>query len=126
MVTGKIKELAAARANVARLENAIAAQLAKELAGLPAAFGFADAKAFVAAVKSATKNRRGARRAEKSEKKPRGRRIRRRAVITDATRTEVKKLVEGGKTAKEIAKAVGISLPSVAVIKRRLGLTRQK
>ncbi len=49
-----------------------------------------------------------------------------RAIITDGTRVEVKKLVEAGRTGHEIAKAVGISLPSVQNIKKQLGLVRRK
>lgn len=49
----------------------------------------------------------------------------RRAVITDDTRYQVKRLTEAGKTGAEIAKAVGISLPSVQNIKKALGLIRR-
>ncbi|MCM2304928.1 MAG: ParB/RepB/Spo0J family partition protein, partial [Elusimicrobia bacterium] len=48
-----------------------------------------------------------------------------RARITDDTRVQVKRLVEAGKTGAAIAKAVGISLPSVQHIKRQLGLVRR-
>lgn len=47
-----------------------------------------------------------------------------RAVINAEVRAEVKKLVESGRTGAEIAKAVGISLPSVQNIKKALGLVR--
>ncbi len=50
----------------------------------------------------------------------------RRAVITDDTRAEVKKMVQAGKTGSEIAKAVGISLPSVQNIKKALGLVEKR
>ena len=49
---------------------------------------------------------------------------RRRAKITDETRDELKKLVQAGKTGNEIAKTLGISLPSVQNIKKALGLVR--
>ena len=48
------------------------------------------------------------------------------AKITDQTRSEVKKLVEGGKTGAEIAKALKISLPSVQNIKKALGLVKAR
>ena len=108
MFTDKIKELTAAKARVAELEQSIASELNRELAGLPAKFGFSDVKSFVGAVKAAAPVKR-----------------RKRARITDATRAEVKKLVEAGKTGNQIAKAVGISLPSVAKIKKALGLVRK-
>ena len=133
--TDRIKELAEARAQVANLEQAIAAELNSELAALPAQFGFASAADFVAAVTKATGKPRGrkpgttkaapavaveptAAKADAQSKKKR----RKRAVITDATRDEVKNLVAAGKTGGEIAKAVGISLPSVQNIKQALGL----
>ena len=49
-----------------------------------------------------------------------------RAVITDATRAEVKKLVEAGKSGGAIAKALKISLPSVQNIKKALGLVKPR
>ena len=55
-----------------------------------------------------------------------GGRRRKRAKITDAMREEVKKMVEAGKTGSEIAKAVGISLPSVQNIKKQLGLVKAR
>ena len=51
---------------------------------------------------------------------------RKRTEITDATKAEVKKLAVAGKRGKKIAKAVGISLPSVQNIKKALGITRKK
>lgn len=47
---------------------------------------------------------------------------RKRAIINDQVRQTVKTLVSEGKTANEIASAVGISTASVATIKRDLGL----
>ena len=51
---------------------------------------------------------------------------RKRATITDEIRAEVKKLVGAGKTGGEIARSVGISLPSVQNVKKALGLVRKK
>jgi hypothetical protein len=127
MITKQIQELAATRAKVAGLEKAIAAQLNKELAALPGQFGFDDVNSFVKAVKAAAGGKRGAGRKTKAAKSAAGGKKRRsRAVITDATRAQVKKLVEGGKTGGQIAKEVGISLPSVHNIKKALGLVKKK
>lgn len=127
MVSDKLKELEAARAKVAALEQSIAAERNQALAALPAQFGFPDAETFIAAIKAATGTRRA---------RPKGARVpaakagagkrRKRAKITDATRAEVKKLVEAGKSGGEIAKAVGISLPSVQNIKAALGLVKKR
>ncbi|MDP3073820.1 MAG: helix-turn-helix domain-containing protein [Opitutaceae bacterium] len=131
MNTDILKELAATRAKVAQLEASIASELASELATLPAMYGFNSVDAFIAAVRNASGTRRG-----RPGRKPRvavaagakttaGKR-RKRAKITDAMRAEVKKLVEAGKTGNEVAKAVGISLPSVQNIKKALGLVKGK
>jgi hypothetical protein len=119
MVTNQIKQLEATRAKVAKLESAIAAQLA-ELAALPRKYGFASAAAFIKAVKAAAGKTRGA--AKGKAGGPR----RKRAVITADTKARVKTLVSAGKTGAEIAKAVGISLPSVQNIKKELGLVKKR
>ena len=123
MVTDKLKELEATRAKLAALEQAVQAELKSELAALPAKYGFENVAAFVAAVRAASGRRRG--RPAKATQAPTGKR-RRRATVTDATRADVKKLVEAGKTGAEIAKAVGVSLPTVQNIKKALGLVRKK
>jgi hypothetical protein len=137
MVTDKIKELEAARAKLASLEQSIASEMNRELAGLPAKYGFASTDDFLRAVQAAGGGRggRGKRRgrppgsgagAAKAAKGGPGRKRRSRAVITDETRAEVKKLVNDGKTGAEIAKTVGISLPSVQNIKKALGLVKKR
>ena len=134
MVTNRLKELEAARATLARLEQSIAS----ELGGLPAQYGFDSAEAFARAVTAAAGGRSGGRRGRPpgsgkkaaagpaAVKPAKGRKRRTRAVITDATRAEVKKLVGAGKTGAEIARTVGISLPSVQNIKKALGLVKKR
>ena len=133
MLTEKIKELEAARAKVDELEQKIAAERTSELAALPASFGFESVAAFVKAVRAAAGGkpvkRRKARKARKAAGKPKKqpkKKTRTRAKITDETRAEVKKLVEAKKTGAEIAKALGISLPSVQNIKKALGLVKAR
>ena len=121
MVTDKLKTLAVTKARVAELEKSIAAELNRELATLPAKYGFDSLPAFFEAVRTATRGKtRGA-----SSKSPSQKR-RKRAIITSDTRNKVKSLVEGGKTGAEIAKLVGISLPSVQNIKKDLGLVKAR
>ncbi len=121
MVTDKLKELEATKAKVADLEKSIASELNQALAALPAQFGFGSVQDFIKAVKVAG----GGRRKAKAGKKAGGKK-RTRAVITDATRASVKKLVEAKKSGSEIAKALGISLPSVQNIKKSLGLVKPR
>ncbi len=126
MLTTKIRELQAARAKIAALEVEIAASRKSDLAGLPAQYGFADTASFIAAVTAAAGD--GKRRGPQPGPKPAvaGKKRRTRAKITDATRAEVKKLVGAGKTGAEIAKGLGISLPSVQNIKKALGLVKKR
>jgi hypothetical protein len=56
----------------------------------------------------------------------RGRKRRTRAVITDETRAQVKKMVDSGKTGAEIAQTLKISVPSVQNIKKALGLVKER
>jgi DNA-binding CsgD family transcriptional regulator len=121
MVTDKIKELKATQAKIAELEKSIAAELAKELAALPARFGFDSVQAFIKAVKAS----RGGKRKGAATGKSGGPR-RKRAVITATTKAQVKALTQAGKTGAEIAKAAGISLPSVQNIKKALGLVKAR
>lgn len=125
MITDKIRELEATRAKLANLEQSIQSELKKELAGLPEKYGFDSAAAFIAAVRAAsggTHGRRG--RVGRTASAPRKRR--KRAVVTDEMRAQVKKLVGDGKTGAEIAKTVGVSLPTVQNIKKALGLVRKR
>ena len=122
MVTDKIKELKATQAKMAELEKSIATQLSKELSSLPAKYGFSSVQAFIKAVKASGGGRRssGPAAAKSSGKR------RKRAVITAATRAQVKSMSQAGKTGAEIAKAAGISLPSVQNIKKALGLVKAR
>jgi hypothetical protein len=123
MITQTLQKIAELRAQADALEAKVAAARAKELATLPGQYGFDSAADFIAAVTTAAAGGQG----QKSAKvgvaaKPAGKKRRKRAVITDATRDEVKKLVLAGKTGGAISKEVGISLPSVQNIKKALGL----
>lgn len=124
IVSSKLKELEAARTKLASLEQAVHAELKKELANLPRKYGFGSTEDFVQAVRTAAGGRAGRRKGKVGP--PAGKKRRHRAIITDATRAQVKKLVAGGKTGSEIAKAVGISLPSVQNIKKALGLVKKR
>lgn len=126
MFTDTLKEIEEARAKLATLEAAAADDLKKELLTLPARYGFADGKAFIAAFKAANGDTGKPRGRKAKAAAPAASKTRKRATITDETRAEVKKLTEAGKTGLEIAKAVGISLPSVQNVKKALGLVKKK
>lgn len=129
MLTDKLKALAQTKAKLAELENSVAAELNRELAALPGKYGFGSADEFINAVKAATGSRRGrkpAKAAPAAAGGGGGGKRRKRAVITSETKAKVKSLVDAGKTGGEIAKAVGISLPSVQNIKKELGLVKAR
>ncbi len=124
MITNKLKEIEEAKARIAALEKSIATELKSELAALPAKYGFSSVKAFAKAVKLAVGGAGKVRGAGKP--KASGGKSRTRAVITDATRANVKKLVEEGKSGAAIANELEISLPSVQNIKKALGLVKAR
>jgi DNA-binding NarL/FixJ family response regulator len=137
MVTDKLKELEAARLKLATLERSIADELNQELTGLPAKYGFASTSEFVSAVNAAAGGGPGRPRGRRRGRPPsaaakpaasakRGRKRRTRAVITDETRAQVKKMVDSGKTGAEIAQTLKISVPSVQNIKKALGLVKER
>ena len=89
MITSSVKALNETKAKVAQLEKA----LAKELASLPAAYGFDSLKDFVAAIKAAAGNGTVGR-----PKRAAAPKSRKRAKITDAVRAKVGQLLKAGKT----------------------------
>jgi|SRR5580658_3414262 transposase len=127
MVTKQIKELEVTKAKIASLEKSIAKRLNKELASLHGKYGFNSLQEFIKALKGAGGGggRRKAARGRPAKAAGKAKRHKR-SVITDETRAGVKKLVEAGKTGSQIAKSLGISLPSVQNIKKALGLVKAR
>ena len=117
MINSITRRLAQARATAATLEQSFV----RELASLPKAYGFDSLEAFIAALEACG---RGKHRGAKRAKKPSKPKTRKRAVITDSVRAKVKALLKAGKSGSQIAKAVGISLPSVQNIKKAFGLVK--
>jgi hypothetical protein len=126
MVTKQIKELEVTKAKIVALEKSIAKRLRKELASLHDKYGFSSLQEFIRALKGSSG---GSPRKAASKAKPAkssGKKRAKRSVITDETRAAVKKQVEAGKTGSQIAKSLGISLPSVQNIKKALGLVKAR
>ena len=124
MVTTKLKQLEAVRAKLAHLEKTVETELRQELATLHEQYGFTDLKSFFKAVRAATGS--GIRKAGRPKKTAASPKTRKRAKITAAIRARVKKLVKAGKTGSQIAKDVGVSLPSVQNIKKAAGLVKSR
>ncbi|HLP02764.1 MAG TPA: helix-turn-helix domain-containing protein [Opitutaceae bacterium] len=121
MAQNTLKKIAEYKSKLAELERERSAQLVK----LPAQFGFSSAEDFIAAFQQAAAGkapRKAAKPAEtktKSGRKPR-------AKITPEVVELVKKLVGEGKTGAEVAKAAGVSLPTVQNLKKKLGLVGKR
>ena len=133
MVTEKIKQLQALQAKAKELQDSIDSERTQELATLPARYGYDSLADFIRALKAAEGGRSGRGRgrkagrgrAAKSAAKSSGQK-RTRAKITPETKSQVKASVEAGKTGAQIAKELGISLPSVQNIKKELGLVKAR
>ncbi|MBI3884632.1 MAG: response regulator transcription factor [Opitutae bacterium] len=119
MVTNKLQALAKYQRMVARLEKQLQGSQRK-LCALPAKFGCKSMDEFIKALRAADRGG-PAPRAHQS-----GGSRRKRAVITPEMKQKLKGLAQAGKTGGEIAKALGISLPSVHNIKKELGLVKKR
>lgn len=119
MVTNKLKTLAKYQKMVASLEKQLAGSQRK-LRSLPAKFGFKSLNEFIAALRAADGGAAsgGVAKSGKSRAK--------RTKITPEMKQKVKALAQAGKTGAEIAKQIGISLPSVHNIKKELGLVKKR
>lgn len=123
MVTDTVKELQAAKAKVAALEQSFVKELNQKLAKLPSEYGFDSLPAFIKALKQAVGGRSGRKAAKVAGKS--GKRSKR-AKITPEVKAAVKTAVNAGKTGAAIAKELGISIPSVQNIKKELGLVKKR
>ncbi|HTL67912.1 MAG TPA: helix-turn-helix domain-containing protein [Lacunisphaera sp.] len=121
MKTTDLKKIEKYKKEIARLLAAVNKRN-RVLLALPAKYGYRSMGEFIAALKAAG-NGEGAKGAKA---KAGGGKTRKRAKITPEIKAKVKELSNGGKTAAEIAKATGISVPSVANIKRELGLVKKR
>ena len=130
MISEKIKKLKDMEARAAELKAAIERDRSKELAALPAEYGYDSMAAFIKALKQAAggkKTRRGRKaKAGKAPKAKKAAKSRKRAKITPEIKEKVKTLVAQNTSGAKIAKQLGISLPSVQNIKKELGLVKAK
>lgn len=128
MFLDQLAELEKAKAKIAQAEAKLAADRVAALARLPSDYGYANLNDFIKALKAAAgkggkavKGKRGPK-AASAPKAGKGKR----AKITDEVKAQVKTMSEAGKTGLEIAKALGISQPSVQNIKKALGLVKAR
>ena len=120
MVTNKLQELAKYQKKIAALEKELGAHHGK-LRALPGKFGYKSIGELIAALHAAGKTD-----SSSAGKKARKAGRRKRTKITPEMKQKLKGYVEAGKTGSDIAKLIGISLPSVQNIKNELGLVKKR
>jgi hypothetical protein len=125
MVIEVVKELEAAKAKVVELQQSLEKELTQKLSRLPYEYGFDDLSSFIQALKSAAGARKGRGRGKVVKAAKPGKRGKR-ARITPEIKAQVKAMVNDEKTGAQIAKDLGISLPSVQNIKKELGLVKAR
>jgi len=107
-------------ANVRKKAEALSAQISKEnatLAALPRKLGYDSIPALIRALQSVATS-------SPASTKPSARK--RRTKVTPAIVAKLRKMVTAQKTGREIAKALNISIATVAITKRNLGLVRSR
>lgn len=127
MVTEKIQELKELNEKAAKLAAVIENERTSELSALPSTYGYESVEDFIKAVRAAAgapKKTRGRKKAAAATPAPKKKRTR--AKITPELKEQVKAAVAAGQTGAEIAKAFGISLPSVQNIKKEAGLVKAR
>ena len=132
MFNEQLAKIEKAKADIAAAEAKLSSDRVAALAKLPGDFGFENLNAFLKAVKAAygkggkAKGKPG--RKPKAGAAPKAPKVKKgkRAKITDDIKAQVKSLSEQGKTGQEIAKALGISAPSVQNIRKAFGLVKAR
>lgn len=131
MFNEQLAKIEKAKAEIAAAEAKLASDRVSALAKLPGDYGYDNLNAFIKAVKAAygkggkaAKGKPG--RKPKAESAPKAAKKGKRTKITDDIKAQVKALAESGKTGQEIAKALGISAPSVQNIKKAFGMVKAR
>ncbi len=125
----QLNQLTTAKAKLAQQEQALIRDRELALAKLPDSFGYADINSFIKALKDAANGTpRKGKKASKAGKAPKAEKAskRPRAKITPALKQKVIAAVQKGKSAGEIAKSFGLSVPSVHNIKKEAGLVKAR
>lgn len=135
----QLHELQSAKNKLAAAEAKFSADRVNALAKLPSDFGFSNLKDFIAAVSAASKGKKAkapkgakaakapkAAKAAKAPKPAKAVKAGKRTKITPELKAQVIAAVKVDKSGAEIAKAFGISLPSVQNIKKEAGLVKAR
>lgn len=119
----RIKKLEALRAKLLAIEEE---RKRNKLLSLPSQLGYRDLSDLILALKEINRGSRVLRRKKKGitnfSERPRKKRV----SVTGEMHSEVKKLLQRGKTAREVADNLGISIPTVYSIKKTAGLVKAR
>ncbi|EDY82761.1 hypothetical protein VDG1235_2384 [Verrucomicrobiia bacterium DG1235] len=135
MITDTQKQIAAAKAKLEALEKKAAAETSKKLGNLHKDAGFATRAELIAALQGLEggKGKRGrkpkaatAKKAAPAKKAAKATKRAKRARITEELKSQVIAAVKAGDKGAAIAKAFGISIPSLQNIKKAAGLTKTR
>lgn len=116
----EFKKLAEYRQEMDRLQKGLR-KINERLTRLPKQYGFNSMNDFIDALLEAEKTTKDISRSGDSRTQRR-----KRAIITNDTNEKVNALIAAGKTGPEISEKLGISLPSVHNIKKKLGLVKKR
>jgi hypothetical protein len=135
----QLQEIQAAKNKIASTEAKFAADRVVALAKLPSDFGFSSLKDFIIALTAAAKGKKAkaakgvkaakapkAAKGVKAAKAAKAPKAGKRTKITAELKAQVIEAVKADKSGADIAKAFGISLPSVQNIKKEAGLVKAR
>lgn len=129
MPRNQFQQLQEYQKKIAELQSQMERESRKLLA-LPARLGFQSVDELITALQAVSRSgapaRAGRGRPAGSAASAGGKTRRRRSKITPEMKQQLKSMVGQGKTGAQIADNLGISLPSVANIKRELGLSKRR
>ena len=117
----ELKTLADFQKMIATLQREAAHLRAKELAELPAKYGFKSAKEFIKAIRVAAAGRNGSS-PHRLLKKPGSKRRRRYFKISPEIKLKIVDALNKGKTGPQVAEELDVSLSSVYLAKRGISL----
>ena len=126
MKPAELKKLLAVREKLSAIEAKLGKKMQREMAGLPEKYGYDSMESFIAALQelSGGGSSAGGGAGKAARGKAKGRRSR--GKVTEEVRQKVKEMFEAEKTGAEVAAEVGLSLPTIQAIKKKLGMVKAR
>lgn len=117
MKPAELKKLLAVRQKLSAIEVKLGNKMQREMSALPEKYGYDGMESFIAALQELSGS--GQSGGKASGKRKRGK-------VTDEIRQKVKELFEAEKTGAEVAAAVGLALPTIQAIKKKLKMVKER